>query len=249
MAKSFFYNLGRKVGPKVRKARWVWESLTGTDADAIRIEQRVGLDLAREARAQLQIDDDLTVRGMLDDVGLRLGRHVADKRRLFQFEAFRAGEPNAFALPGGFVFVSRSILTLCQADANQVAFILAHEISHVLRGHAIERIVANSAISAVSRTTPAGGILGPWLQRVGVRFLETAYSRDQELDADRLAIRLMAAAGYDPWAGVTLLENLAGLNEASNPLSLGRYFSTHPSFDVRIDSIRRSFGAPSAPTS
>ncbi|MBN1360188.1 MAG: M48 family metallopeptidase [Sedimentisphaerales bacterium] len=239
MAKGLFYSLGRKIGPKVRKARWVWESLTGTEADAIRLEQRVGLDLAQQARAQLQIDREPGTRQVLDDVGSRLAARVGNKLRSFHFDAFSAGEPNAFALPGGFIFVSRSILALCEGDRDQVAFVLAHEMGHVISGHAMERIVANSAISAASRATPVRSILGPWLQRVGVRFLETAYSRDQELGADRLAVRLAEAAGYDPLACVTLFHRLAALRTSPDPLSLGQYLSTHPSVDVRIDSVQR----------
>ncbi len=239
MSRSLFYYLGRKIGPKVHKARWVWESLTGTEADAIRLEQRVGLDLAEETCSQLQIDRDPGVRTFLSDVGSRLTARVANKQRSFHFEAFGAVEPNAFALPGGHIFVSRSILALCQEDPDQVAFILAHEMGHVISGHAMERILANSAVSAVSRIAPARGVLGTWLKRVGVCFLETAYSRDQELDADRLAVRLVDAAGYDPRAGMALFRNLAESTSLSDPLSLGRYFSTHPSFAVRIDSIGR----------
>jgi len=246
MAKSLFYNLGRRFGPRVRKARWVWESLTGTEADAIQLEHRVGLDLAQEARTQLQLDRDPRTRQILDDIGNRLAARVVNKRRSFHFDAFQAGEPNAFALPGGYIFVSRSILALCQEDADQIAFILAHEMGHVISGHAMERIVANSAISAVSQVTPVRGVLGPWLRRVGVRFLETAYSRDQELDADRLAVRLAGAAGFDPGGGVELFTHLAELKESSDPLSLGQYLSTHPDFDARIKSVRQFLNRRSA---
>lgn len=238
MTDSLFYHLGRKVGPKVRKARWVWESMTGTEADAIRLEHGVGLDLAQEARQQLDLDPDAEARRALNDIGLRLVDRVADKRRSFHFELFLANEPNAFALPGGFISVSRPIVDLCRGDRDEVAFILAHEMSHVIKGHAIERIVTNSAVSMASRATPVRGVLGPWLQRVGVRFLETAYSRDHELEADRLGVRLAAAAGYDPRASMRLFKRLAELKAAPNPLNLGEYFSTHPTFDVRIRSIQ-----------
>ena len=239
MTESIFYNLGRMVGSKAHKARWIWESLTGVQANAIRFEERVGADLAREARSQLRIDPDLQIGRLLNDIGAHLAAHVADKRRSFRFELFNATEPNAFALPGGFIFISRSILTLCHEDPDQVAFILAHEMGHVISGHALERVLTNSALAAVSRAVPGRGVLGPWLHKVGIRFLETAYSRDCELDADRLAVRLMAAAGYDGQAGVTLLQSLASLKESADPLSLGQYFSTHPSFDLRIDSVRK----------
>jgi len=236
---SLFYDLGKKVGPKVRKARWVWESMTGTEADAIRLEHGVGSDLAGEARRQLQSDSDSEIRQLLGEVGLRLVDRVANRQRTFRFEAFLAAEPNAFALPGGYIFVSRPIVELCRWDRDEVAFILAHEMSHVIKGHAIERIVTNSAVSVASRAAPVRGVLGPWLQRVGVQFLETAYSRDQELEADRLGIRLVEAAGYEPQASVRLLKRLAELKAMPDPLNLGAYFSTHPTFDLRIRSIRQ----------
>ena len=74
MANGLFYHLGRKVGPKVRKARWVWESMTGTEADAIRLEHGVGLDLAQEARHQLDLDPDAETRRALDDIGMFFSR-------------------------------------------------------------------------------------------------------------------------------------------------------------------------------
>lgn len=239
MAGGLFYNLGQKVGPKVRKARWVWGSMTGTEADMIRLEHGVGLDLAEEARNQVPIDSDPSLREILDQSGARLAAKVANEQRRFCFEAFGAGEPNAFALPGGFIFISRSIVELCQWNADEVAFILAHEMGHVLKGHAIERIVTNSAISVASRVGPGRGVLGGWLGRVGVRFLETAYSRDHELEADRLGLRLTAAAGFDPQASVSLFHRLAELKKSGDQAGLGEYFSTHPSFDVRIGNARR----------
>jgi predicted Zn-dependent protease len=213
--------------------------MTGTEADTIRLERGVGLDLAEEARRQLQPDADPALRHILDRAGGRLADRVASKLRTFHFDGFLGGEPNAFALPGGFIFTSRSIVELCRWDESEVAFILAHEMAHVIKRHAIERIVTNSAISMASRAAPARGVLGPWLQRVGIQFLETAYSRDHELEADRLGLRLVRAAGYEPQAAVRLFARLAELKAAPDPLNLGEYFSTHPTFDVRIANIRR----------
>jgi len=238
MAGSLFYNLGRKMGPKVRKARWMWESLTGTEADAIRREYGVGLDLAHEAAGQLPIDPDPRTRATLEEIGCRLSTCVANRLRSFQFDGFQGGEPNAFALPGGFIFVSRPILDLCRWDKDQIAFILGHEMAHVIRGHAIERIVTNCAVSMAARAAPVSGVLGTWLRNVGVQFLETAYSRDHELEADNLGVRLAAAAGYKADASVELLAHLAELNTSANLASLGEYFSTHPSPEVRIANIR-----------
>ncbi len=238
MGGGLFYNLGKKMGPKWRKARWMWESFAGTEADAIRREQEVGLDLAQEACRQLPLDKDGRTRQALDEVGRRLAACVANKLRSFHFQAFESGAPNAFALPGGFVFVTRSILDLCGWDQSELAFILGHEMGHVIRRHAIERIVAHSAVALVSRAAPVRGALAGWLQNVGVQFLETAYSRDQELEADQLGLRLALAAGYDPEGSIRLLSRLAERKKPPEPPDLGEYFSSHPPPQIRIQSLR-----------
>jgi beta-barrel assembly-enhancing protease len=227
------------MGPKVRKARWLWTSATGTEADMIRLEHGVGLDLAHEARKQLQADGEPRTRQVLEEIGSRLAARVVNKLRTFHFEAFQCGEPNAFALPGGFIFVSRPLLELCGWDEHEVAFILGHEMGHVLKGHAIDRIMTNSAVAAASRAAPVRGPLGVWLRNVGIRFLETAYSRDNELEADTLGVRMAAAAGYDPQGAVRLLARLARLHQSPDPLTLGEYLSTHPTAESRIQAVRR----------
>jgi len=239
MFDGLFYNLGRKMGPKVRKAQWMWASFTGTETEAIRLEHGVGLDLAEEAAKQVPLDLDPRTRQALGEIGRRLAACVANQQRSFHFDAFAAGEPNAFALPGGFIFVSRSILDLCRWDPSEMAFILSHEMAHVIRGHAIDRIVTNTAVAAASRAAPVRGALGGWLKTVGIQYLQTAYSRDHELEADRLGVRLVMAAGFQPEGAVRLLARLADLKRSAEPSSLGEYFSTHPTSEIRIQSIRR----------
>ncbi len=239
MAGSLFYHFGRKVAPGVRKARWLWGSMTATDSELVQLEHDVGVDLACQARQQLHLDADPDVAEAVTGVGARLAERVANKHRSFRFEAFAAKAPNAFALPGGFVFVSRPIVLLCEGNRDELAFVLGHEMGHIISGHAIERIVTHSAVSVASRAAPVSGPLAGWLRRVGVQFLETAYSRDHELEADRLGVRLSAAAGYDPEASMRLLGRLAEMKDASPANDPGEYFSTHPTFDLRIRSIRQ----------
>ena len=239
MPYGLFYNLGKKMGPKLRKARWMWESFAGTEADAIRMEQAVGRDLAAAAVAQLPLDTDPRTNETLDSINGRLSACVANKLRAFRCQGYQSDEPNAFALPGGFIFVSRSILELCRWNPGEVAFVVGHEMGHVIRGHAIERIVTGSAISAVSRAAPVPGVLAGWLRTVGVKYLETAYSREQELEADRLGLRLALAAGFEAQDSLQLLARLAELKKSAASLSLGEYFSSHPTAEIRIAGIRR----------
>jgi predicted Zn-dependent protease len=230
------------VGPKVRKAKWMWLSATGSEADAIAIEYHVGRDLANEIRSQLDYGREAQCDRLLNEIGQRLADCVANKLRRFNFGTIKGAEPNAFALPGGFVFVTKSLVDLCQSNPDEIAFILGHEMAHVIRGHAMNRIVSSSAINIASRVGPARGPLSGWLRRVGVQFLESAYSRDMETEADRLGVRLVAAAGFDPKGGAKLFARLAKLRSPDSQINLGKYFSSHPSFEARIHNINRTSG-------
>ena len=234
---SLFYNIGKMVGPRVRKVKWIWQSITASEADAIQAEHKVGQDLAREIRNRLELDTEPRAGQMLNQVGRHLAACVANKLRTFSFEVIKGTEPNAFALPGGFIFVTRSLLELCEWNQDEIAFILGHEMGHVIRGHAMDRIIANSAISVGARATPIRGLLASWLSRVGVKFLESAYSQDMELEADKLGARLVAAAGYDSHAPKQLLSRLSQLDQPARQSCLGNYFSSHPPFEIRIQNV------------
>ena len=235
---GLFYNLGRKVGPKVRKARWMWQSVSGSEADAIKVEHEVGLDLAREIRQQLGTGQEPQTDQVLNEIGNHLAACVANKSQRFSFETVKGPESNAFALPGGFIFVTKSLVELCRYDRNEIACILGHEMAHIIRGHAMNRIIRNSAIAAASRAAPIRGALSGWLRKVGVQFIESAYSKDLESEADRLGVCLVAAAGYEPGACLQLFSRLAKLSSPPSQFDLGSYFSSHPPFNVRIENIK-----------
>jgi len=69
---GLFYNLGKKLGPKVRKAKWLWQSIAGTEADAIRVEHEVGRDLAREIKRQLELDPEPKAAHTIRQIGAKL---------------------------------------------------------------------------------------------------------------------------------------------------------------------------------
>lgn len=222
----------------------MWLSATGSEAETIAVEYEVGQDLAREVRSQLGQSQATQSNQMLNNIGRRLADCVANKHRRFAFEAIQGSEPNAFALPGGFVFINQSLIELCQHNEDEIAFILGHEMAHIMRGHAMNRIVSNSAIRIASRAASVRGLFSGWLRRVGVQFLESAYSRDMESEADRLGTRLVMTAGYDPKGGVKLFTRLDKLHSPNGQTHLGKYFSSHPPFGVRIDHINRLLNKP-----
>ncbi|MCP4455663.1 MAG: M48 family metalloprotease, partial [Planctomycetes bacterium] len=141
---GFFYQLGKKVSPNVRKARWVWQSFFGSEAEMIAAEIEVGRGLAREVRAQTPCCTESEMLDFVSQIGEILAGCLKEKRRPFVMTVVDDLKPNAFALPGGYVFITRSILDLCGMEPGQVAFVLAHEMAHITKGHTMERIVMGS---------------------------------------------------------------------------------------------------------
>jgi predicted Zn-dependent protease len=230
---GFFYNLGRLVGPKVRKAEWVLRSVAGTESEAIMAEQAVGRDLARAFLEQLEPERDPAARQHLDSLAARLSAGLPDRRRGFRFLAVRAPEVNAFALPGGYVFVTRRLLDVCSWDHAELAFVLGHEMGHVVKRHAIERLMANTLFDGLAARLPVGGaVLRPQVAALLSTLLRQGYSREQELEADAFGARAARAAGFDPAAARAVLVRLAA-ESAAEPLLSG-YFASHPPLKERL---------------
>lgn len=240
--KTGFYHFGRKAGITYRRARWMWQSVAGSEDDAIRAEYSVGRDMAAVVREQTscQPDDDGQV--LLNEIGQQLSGSV--RNRLHRFTVTLVGEdqPIAFALPGGFVFVAQGLVQLCKHDRDELAFVVAHEMAHVIRRHAIDRLVSQKVLSVASLASPGRGVLAPWIRKVGLHWLERAYSREQEFEADELGVLLMRAAGFHFEASVRLLHRFSGLDTGSNYSSLGAYWSTHPPVGERVERLSQRFG-------
>jgi predicted Zn-dependent protease len=230
--------LGRRLGEQAskpfRRARWAWSSVAGDEKEALRAEQAFGRKCAEELQGQFPGAVAPAVQQRLEGIGARLATALGDSPRRFAFRAVAAPAPNAFALPGGFVFVSDSLLRLCGDDDEAAAFVVAHEMGHVLKSHARDRLMADLVFDLVERRLPAAG-------RAVHQMLGKGYSREQEREADAEALWLMDAAGLDPAGGVRVLQRLAELG--TQPSGVEEYFSTHPTLEERIRALREQLEA------
>ena len=236
---GIFYNLGKMAGPVVRKGKWFLKSLTGSEADVIRAEFEVGRDMAHAVGQEVQVDSDPATGRLLDEAGARLVRRLTNRQRTFAFRALRSAEVNAFALPGGFIFVTRALLELCEWDRDETAFILAHEMAHVVRGHAMDRIMNSAVVTMASKTGVAANVMRHRLVELGLRLLHKAYSQDQELEADAFGVRLARSAGFDPRAAIRVLRKLEAKGDARDDSALGAYLSSHPPIELRMTELSR----------
>lgn len=160
----------------------------------------------------------------------------------WEFNTVNSPDVNAWCMPGGKVVVYTGLLPLTKDDAG-LAVVMGHEIAHAIAGHGNERMSQQLAIEA------AGMGLDIYMQQkpqqtrdifmtaygVGSQLGQLAYSRQHELEADRLGLIFMAMAGYDPERALSFWEDMAKTGGAKPP----EFLSTHPSDDRRIAQIRK----------
>jgi predicted Zn-dependent protease len=172
------------------------------------------------------------------DIGLWLADHVQEKLIPFTFRITAERELNSYALPGGPVFLSLPLLEACQGERDAIAFILAHEMAHILLRHAVDRIVRDSLFSLLLQQSAARSAAGAWLGKVGQQTLSRAYSRENELEADSYALALIRTCGGDELAAEHLFEKLDQGISNQSVITLGEYFATHPPMKERMAQLQ-----------
>lgn len=238
---NFLDRLFHKAGRTYGTARWVFKSLAGTEEEAIEAEYALGAHLSREILAQLPVANDPAIIERIRNIGERLAERLRQKQRRFNFYILNTPEINAFALPGGFILITDLLLDFCAMDEAEIAFVLGHEMGHVVKGHALDRMVANSLIGLVSRLGPGGGMAGGLTRKALAKLLYSTYSQDQELEADLFGIRIIDAAGYDPEAAVSFMRRLKARRQSKGASKLEKYFASHPEHAARLENLGQFF--------
>ena len=145
-------------------------------------------------------------------------------------------DPNAFAMPGGYIYITQSLVHLCEKNHDELAFVLGHEIGHVVRKHVLNRFITKSTIGMLGHMTPGTGVAGNVIKTLLSNLLSSSYSQDQELEADDFGIRLMCYARYNPTAAEGFMQRLKKVKKEQGTWET--YFSTHPEYDLRIRQFR-----------
>ena len=209
-------------------------------------EEQIGGQMDLELQQQIGLYQDASLSAYVDAVGKRLVAAMEPGPYTFRFHIVDQGEPNAFATPGGYIYISRGLLAQLNSEA-ELAGILAHEISHVTRRHHAKQV--GKQVGAGLLTLP-GAVVGIVSEDLGNMInapIEVAgqvvlasYSRGQESEADAYGMRLAAAAGYDP---SELADALLGIERTVEVLTGEQYqatfFDTHPTTPTRVADIDR----------
>ncbi len=215
-------------------------------------KQYIGMTARQEISLGVQAVDEMlrehgglhpdpALQRRIDEVGFQLVRNSRAAKTPWKYEFHLLRDPdtvNAFALPGGQIFVTAGLFDRFTSE-DQLAAVLAHEIAHVVARHSAQRLAKaeltqglTTAVMVASGDATAGQI-----SAVIGQLIHMKYGREDELESDRLGVFFMAEAGYDPRAMVALMRIL---RESRAGVSMPEFFSTHPNPGNRIEKIEEA---------
>jgi predicted Zn-dependent protease len=225
-------------------------------------EVQIGKQAAAEVEQQMGFLEDARLQSYIAQLGARLAQFSPRRDVAYEFHAVEMEETNAFALPGGYVYVSRGLLALANSE-DELAGVVGHEIGHVAARHSAQRQTRGqiagigTAIATLGAAILGGGPLAQGVGQIvqtGAQSWLASHSREQERQSDEIGQKLAAQAGYDPAA----ISRFLGALGREMELRLGEkrrptFLDSHPSSDERVrDTEQRARGlvrAGSAPLS
>jgi len=206
-------------------------------------EQRLGDAIAADINQQIPLIQDPLAVLYVNQLGHRIAQTSERPDVPYRFYIINSAVVNAFALPGGHIYVTRGLIHRTE-NASQLAAVLAHEVAHVAARHgaqALERELRTGSVVSMMYELFFGrepAILEQRALRLGGHIWFATHSRRAEREADRLAVRYMIRSGIDPEGMITMLEGLVQ-EEAAEPRDAVEWFSTHPTTEERLDLLRR----------
>src|SRR5574340_1478817 len=201
-------------------------------------------------KKQYEVYESKALQDYVDRVGQKLAKNSHRPHLQYHFTVLDTPEINAFALPGGYVYITRGILAYLNSEA-QLAAVVGHEIGHVTARHGVRQQsvaqAANIGLTIASIFVPEINTnIGQNLTNILGGALLSGYGREQELEADRLGAQYLARSDYDPQAIISVLRVLKNQElkdielarqEGREPRRYSGLFATHPDNDTRLKQV------------
>lgn len=190
---------------------------------------------------------DAALNAYVERVGQRVSSRSHRPELKYSFKVVNDSSPNAFALPGGFIAISRGLLINLENEA-QLAAVLGHEVGHVTARHSVQGMQRSTLLNAAVGLAgiAAGEQYGDLAEQLGgvtANLIDKRYSREQESESDRLGIDYMVQSGYAPQGAVELQEVFyRKIENGRNPDWLSGLFRSHPFSKERLDANRNYVG-------
>lgn len=205
-------------------------------------EIQMGREAAAQVEAQMGLVDDPELQRYVSRVGQGLAAASERPDLPWRFQVVDEASVNAFALPGGFIFVTRGIMAAFMSEA-ELAAVLGHEIGHVTARHSVEQLSQQQLFGGLAGLGAVIFDLGSVAQGVlgtGLQLLFLQYSRDDERQADDLGLRYMVREGFAPEEMLDVFRTLERVGEASGGGGTPGWLATHPAPEDRFERISRA---------
>jgi len=205
-------------------------------------EINIGQGIAANLLGAAKLVDDEHLQKYVNAVGRWLAVQTERPDLPWQFGVLESDNLNAFAAPGGYIFITKGLLQHMKSEA-ELAGVLAHEISHVLKKHHLAAIQKNAWTGLAGELVNEGlkGRGNTEVLNKAVSFGTEIYARgldkDDEFEADRMGVVIAARAGYDSYGLATVLQTLQAMSPQDSNLAL--MFKTHPSPDERLETLEK----------
>lgn len=204
-------------------------------------EREIGFGIAATVAGRYHLVQEPALTRYVNLVGLTVAEQTVRPGQVaFHFGVLDTDEVNAFATPGGYVFVTRGALERMGSEA-ELAGVLAHEVAHVDETHVLDAIRRSSVFATVRDEAELSGEVLDRLSEVGGTLLFTGLDRDDEMEADSLGVLYAAASGYRPDGLVRFLEGLGAGETAGG--AVREWTATHPPEAERVAALRRQMAA------
>ena len=207
-------------------------------------EISMGQGIAAKILGAAPMVNDPELQNYVNRVGKWIALQTERPGLAWRFGVIDTNTINAFATPGGYIFITRGLLMILQ-DESELAGVLAHEISHAVRRHVLKTIRKQALMewagSELSRAADKKGT-GDYKQLINssTEAMTRGLDKKDEYAADRMGVVLAARAGYEPFGIATVLQRLSAINPKDSSLAL--MFSTHPDPDKRLQKLLKSIG-------
>jgi predicted Zn-dependent protease len=205
-------------------------------------EKKLGKKVLIEIEKEADFVRDLTIQTFIEKVGYSLVDQVGPNPFEFKFYVINGLDPNAFAIPGGYIFVTTGLIVLAESE-QEVAGVLSHEIAHVTQRHIAKMIEKSKRLNIATLAAMLAGIIagrgGAGSQASVAMATATAgaltlkYTREMETDADQNSLYYLIKAGYDLNGLITFLNKIQRISLVMAP-NIPPYLSTHPAIENRI---------------
>jgi len=204
-------------------------------------EVQMGAEYAAQINRQLPIVEDAAVNRYINELGRRIATRADDRDIQYRFFVVNSDQINAFAVPGGFIYMNRGLIDRAE-NKSEFAGVLGHEIAHITQRHGIEQMArmqrAELGLNVASILLGSPGPVGQVAVQAGAGAWFASHSREAEREADYLGIRYVTDAGINPEGIVTFLQKLME-EQQRDPSRVAQWFATHPTTQSRIDATRQ----------